>query len=114
MTIAGALGLLVLLGVVYRGYRHKVATNNVLAEQNEAILATNREVLELNDRLSGAMAEVNRLSGLLPICASCKDIRDDKGYWSQVESFISSHSEAEFTHSICPTCAEKMYGEVEV
>ncbi|MGD9365722.1 MAG: hypothetical protein PVH87_08515 [Desulfobacteraceae bacterium] len=49
------------------------------------------------------------LQGLLPICASCKKIRDDRGYWNQIESFISEHSEAEFSHGICPACAEKLY-----
>ena len=51
------------------------------------------------------------LAGLLPICASCKKIRDDKGYWSQIESYIQNHSEAEFSHSICPECAKKLYPE---
>ena len=50
-------------------------------------------------------------SRLLPICASCKKIRDDKGYWTQIEAFISEHSEAEFSHSICSECAKKLYPE---
>ncbi len=49
------------------------------------------------------------LHGLLPICASCKKIRDDKGYWNQVEAFIKEHSEATFSHSVCPECAKKLY-----
>jgi len=53
--------------------------------------------------------EVKSLSGLLPICASCKKIRDDEGYWKKLESYIKDHSEADFTHSICPECAEKLY-----
>lgn len=51
------------------------------------------------------------LSGLLPICASCKKIRDDRGYWSQIELYIRNHSEVEFSHSICPECAKKLYPE---
>lgn len=58
------------------------------------------------------MAEVNRLRGLLPICASCKKIRDDKGYWNQIEVYIRDHSEAEFSHSICPKCAKELYPEI--
>jgi len=54
-------------------------------------------------------AEVRTLSGLLPICAGCKKIRDDQGYWSQIEVYISKHSEAEFTHGLCPDCAERLY-----
>ncbi|GJQ58603.1 MAG: hypothetical protein SCALA701_14040 [Candidatus Scalindua sp.] len=49
------------------------------------------------------------LHGLLPICASCKKIRDDKGYWNQVEAFIKEHSEANFSHSVCPECAKLLY-----
>lgn len=62
-----------------------------------------------NENLSQALNEVKRLSGLLPICASCKKIRDDKGYWNQIELYIKNHSEAEFSHSICPECSERLY-----
>ena len=61
--------------------------------------------------LQAALSEVKTLSGLLPICASCKKIRDDKGYWSQIEEYIRKHSDAEFTHGLCPGCAEKLYPE---
>ena len=57
--------------------------------------------------LEAALAQVKTLSGMLPICASCKKIRDDKGYWTQIESYISHHSEAEFSHGFCPECARK-------
>ncbi|MGO9569112.1 MAG: response regulator, partial [Desulfomonilaceae bacterium] len=53
--------------------------------------------------------QVKQLSGFLPICASCKKIRDDQGYWRQVEEYIREHSEAEFSHSICPECAKRLY-----
>jgi hypothetical protein len=56
-----------------------------------------------------ALQEVRILRGLLPICASCKKIRDDNGYWTQIEGYIKDHSEAEFTHGICPDCAKKLY-----
>ncbi|MBU0482740.1 MAG: DUF3365 domain-containing protein [Proteobacteria bacterium] len=61
--------------------------------------------------LKKALQQVKLLSGFLPICASCKKIRDDKGYWNQIESYIRDHSEAEFSHSICPACARKLYPE---
>jgi hypothetical protein len=64
---------------------------------------------ELIEELQAALEEVNLLSGFLPICASCKKIRDDKGYWNQIESYIRSHSGVEFSHSICPDCAEQLY-----
>jgi len=62
--------------------------------------------------LEQALGEVKKLSGLLPICASCKRIRDDKGYWNQLESYIRDHSEAEFSHSICPECQAKLYSDL--
>src|SRR5262249_13946630 len=66
----------------------------------------------LNRELAAALATVKKLSGLLPICASCKNIRNDHGYWEQIEAYIQEHSEAEFTHSICPACAERLYPEL--
>lgn len=62
-------------------------------------------IVELKDALN----KVKTLSGLLPICASCKKIRDDKGYWNQIENYIGSHSNAEFSHSICPDCVKKLF-----
>jgi AmiR/NasT family two-component response regulator len=63
----------------------------------------------LNAELEAALAQVKTLRGLLPICAACKKIRDDKGYWHQVEVYIRDHSEAEFSHGICPDCARRLY-----
>jgi PAS domain S-box-containing protein len=64
---------------------------------------------KLISELQEALQKVKLLSGLLPICASCKKIRDDKGYWNQIESYIKEHSEAEFSHAICPECGKKLY-----
>ena len=60
-------------------------------------------------KLHNALSKVKRLSGLFPICAKCKKIRDDKGFWNQIEAYIRDHSEAEFSHSICPGCAKELY-----
>lgn len=65
-----------------------------------------------SDKLKQALAKVKRLSGMLPICASCKMIRDDKGYWNDIEAYIETHSDAEFSHGICPQCAKKLYPEL--
>jgi len=65
-------------------------------------------------QLQEALSEVKQLSGLLPICASCKKIRDDKGYWNQIESYIKAHSEAEFSHGICPDCAKELYPDLDL
>ncbi|MCC6523780.1 MAG: response regulator [Polyangiaceae bacterium] len=62
--------------------------------------------------LEAALARIKRLSGLLPICASCKRIRDDRGYWQQLEAYITEHSEAEFTHGLCQECVTKLYGDL--
>jgi PAS domain S-box-containing protein len=59
--------------------------------------------------LKQTIARVDTLGGLLPICANCKKIRDDKGYWNRLEAYIQDHSAAEFTHGICPECIEKLY-----
>jgi PAS domain S-box-containing protein len=67
---------------------------------------------KLIGELQDALAKVRTLSGLLPICASCKKIRDDQGYWNQIESFISEHSTVEFSHGICPECAKKLYPDL--
>ena len=64
-------------------------------------------------KLKGALNEIKTLSGLIPICANCKNIRDDKGYWQQVEQYIKKHSEAEFSHSICPDCVSELYAEFQ-
>lgn len=67
-------------------------------------------VRQRTESLQQALANVKTLSGLLPICASCKKIRDDTGYWSQVEAYVAKYSEARFTHGICPDCIAKLFG----
>jgi PAS domain S-box-containing protein len=69
---------------------------------------------ELIADLQNALKEVKTLSGLLPICSHCKKIRDDNGYWNQIESYIHEHSEAEFSHGICQECAEKYYPDMDL
>nr|WP_319493329.1 response regulator [uncultured Desulfobacter sp.] len=64
--------------------------------------------------LKEALSQVKKLSGLLPICMYCKKIRDDKGYWNQLEAYIDNHSEAQFSHSICNECAEKHYPDLDI
>ena len=70
-----------------------------------------KEKSELTKELQNSLAQVKLLSGFLPICSSCKKIRDDKGYWNEVERYICGHSEAEFSHSICPDCMRRLYPE---
>ncbi|MEN6318482.1 MAG: hypothetical protein ABFD82_06965 [Syntrophaceae bacterium] len=80
--------------VVYLIYQEKI-----ISDENQRLILI----------LKKALDEIKTLSGLLPICASCKKIRDDDGYWKQIELYISEHTGAEFSHSICPDCREKLY-----
>jgi DNA-binding NtrC family response regulator len=81
----------------------------LLTERREAVAAQQRLIAQLEEALS----KVKTLSGLLPICSACKKIRDDQGYWSQVEGYIQEHTDARFTHSYCPECARKFLSKVE-
>ena len=71
------------------------------------------ELQNSNEELQAALDNVRTLSGMLPICSTCKKIRDDKGYWSGVETYISKHSEVLFSHGMCPECAAEAYSEIE-
>jgi len=82
-----------------------------LSVANEELLRINLERELANDGLREAMNKISTLRGLLPICASCKKIRDDKGYWNQIEVYIAEHSEVDFSHGICPDCAKELYGK---
>lgn len=85
-----------------------VGTHSDVTLRKEAELQNRRLVKELRE----ALANANVLRGLLPICASCKKIRDDKGYWNQIETYIRDHSEADFSHCICPDCEKKLYPDI--
>ena len=79
---------------------------------------TNRKWLEedkqkLLNKLQEALAQVKTLGGLLPICSVCKKIRDDQGYWQQVEGYIQHHTDATFTHGVCPDCFSKLYPDFD-
>jgi HAMP domain-containing protein len=78
-----------------------------ISERNRVAAEWQKTVIELQE----AMANVKILKGLLPICAECKKIRNDDGYWQQIESYVRDHTEAEFSHSICPDCMRKLYPE---
>jgi GAF domain-containing protein len=89
------------------------------AEQLKAMQALSRQVMALMEsrrisaRLADALDQVETLQALLPICAWCKRIRDDKGYWDQIEAYFHKHTGADFTHGICPQCLEKAHAEWE-
>jgi len=79
---------------------HRVRVRQLVAREHE-----------LGRRVKEALAEVKVLSGLLPICSNCKSVREDGGYWQRIESYIQTHSQAQFTHGICPDCMVKLYPE---
>jgi PleD family two-component response regulator len=79
----------------------------------DALRQKEKEQQDLIRRLQDAFAEIKTLKGFIPICASCKKIRDDEGYWNQLEAYISKHTDAVFTHGICPQCAEKYKAELK-
>jgi PAS domain S-box-containing protein len=78
-----------------------------ITERQRAREERDRVICDLVD----ALTQVKTLQGLLPICASCKKIRSDEGYWEHIENYIQEHSEASFTHGICPACLENLYGD---
>ncbi|MFZ0726339.1 MAG: response regulator [Desulfobacterales bacterium] len=82
-----------------------------------AIIRTIRYAIErqrLLTELKTALDHVEQLQGMLPICSACKKIRDDKGYWNRIESYISKYSKVKFSHGICPDCAKKLYPELDI
>jgi len=97
-----ALGLFLSIIVILFIENKSISKRNQVEKEREKLIA----------ELQHAVTEIKTLSGLLPICSGCKKIRDDKGYWKQIEFYIRDHSEAEFTHSMCPICAKKFYPEL--
>ncbi|MDP2886576.1 MAG: PAS domain S-box protein [Ignavibacteria bacterium] len=78
----------------------------------EALGEAVKERERLIQELQHALENIKTLQGLIPICGNCKKIRDDKGFWNQVEGYIMAHSDATFTHGVCPECAKKLYGDL--
>lgn len=83
-----------------------ICTSKNITQRKFAEIALKEE----HDKLQQALEEIKILSEFLPICSSCKSVRDDKGYWNKIEAYLSKHSGIELTHSLCPTCAKKLYG----
>jgi hypothetical protein len=86
------------------GLREEITERKQTEEQRDKLIVD----------LQKTLSEVKTLRGFLPICSNCKKIRDDKGYWNQIESYIRDRSEAEFSHGICPECAKKLYPDMDL
>ena len=93
-------------------YESLLQTFKDAIEAHLALLVTMERLDTKNQELENALREVKTLQGLLPICASCKNIRDDKGYWNRIESYIGKHAEVQFSHGLCPDCAQKLYPDL--
>lgn len=100
------------------GTHHDVSISlAAILDHNGRPVGTSAVVRDVTERkrlireLEQALAQVKTLSGLVPICANCKKVRDDSGYWHNVEQYVQERTEAEFSHGICPDCARKLYGE---
>lgn len=86
-----------------------LSLENAEAFLKKEVAARTLELQKRNQDLEKAMSEIKVLQGFLPICASCKKIRDDKGYWQELETYVEKNSEAEFSHGICQSCIRKLY-----
>jgi hypothetical protein len=91
--------------------RALASANTELENQIAERCRAERQLQQAVEELREALANVKSLRGLLPICAHCKMIRDDKGYWHQVEKYVKEHTEADFSHGMCPACCRKYYAE---
>lgn len=92
--------------------RSKVDIFLQLYNQQKQLKKHEKQLEKMVNDLQKSLATIKTLEGIIPICASCKKIRDDKGYWNQVETYIRARTDAEFTHSICPDCTKKLYPEL--
>ena len=88
----------------YRKFREQE-----LKERNEALRQREEELTKSNQALHQALQQVKALRGMIPICSSCKRIRNDQNYWQRLEDYLQEHSEAEFSHSLCIECAKRLY-----
>jgi|LAHU01.1.fsa_nt_gb hypothetical protein len=103
--------LIVSEGVLLDGAMRRLARERML---KEVLRSVNETLAKERKELQESLERIRLLSGLLPICSSCKRIRDDDGSWRQIEEYLGAHSEATFTHGICPECAHKLYPRCSV
>ncbi len=98
-----------------RAYMNQIQRDEAfraLQESQRQLVQVNTALLTVNQELADALGQVKQLRGLLPICCYCRKIRDDGNYWSQIETYVIKHSDATFSHGICPECARKHFGSL--
>ncbi len=106
------------IDIIFAGKKYFVKSSRIqildlLLATYEATMQKTRELEKTLMELRSANETIKTLRGFIPICASCKQVRDDKGYWKQIERYISEHSDADFTHTICPDCSKKLYPDLQ-
>jgi GAF domain-containing protein len=99
--------------VIDREPRHLTDTQKSALERLAHLTMNILELRRVSAELASATANLKTLSGMLPICAWCKEIRDDDGYWQKVETYLAQHTNTEFTHGMCPTCQAKMLADIK-
>lgn len=104
------IGLSLAISLAAMGLANRHVLMRYLAEREKTARLL-QDAIEARKAAEAAMREIKVLRGMLPICATCKKIRDDDGYWNQAEQYIAERSEAEFSHGICPECAVDVFGE---
>ncbi len=124
IAIGGLLAGVALILLVLQSRKRQLAENQLneyqlhleamVEQRTNQLSEINIELTDKNEELQKALNEIKTLSGMLPICSHCKKIRDDSGYWNQIEMYIQAHSEAEFSHGICPACVEIYYPEINL
>jgi two-component system, OmpR family, response regulator VanR len=102
------------IDIIFAGKKYFVTSSRIqildlLLATYEATMQKTRELEKALKELRSANETIKTLKGFIPICASCKQVRDDKGYWKQIERYISENSDADFTHTICPDCTKRLY-----
>ncbi len=100
--------------IYFGGQKYFLTSNRIqildlLFSTYEAVIHKNKELERLNRELEESLRTIKQLKGLIPICSECKKIRNDKGYWEQLEVFLKTHSDIDFTHGLCPQCEKKYY-----
>jgi len=95
-------------------FKEMASSRKELRDMNDKLSSLSEEQKGLIARLHDALANIKTLKGMLPICASCKKVRDDKGYWNQIEEYVRDHTDAEFSHGLCPDCAQKYYDQLSL
>jgi len=99
---------------IHKARKEAETARDMLKIEMRKVEENSRTLVRLNEQLVDSILQVKTMSGFIPICANCKKIRDDKGYWDQIESYLHDHADLEFSSSLCPECAKELYPDIAV